>query len=95
MDDIIFGSTNEKLCQRFSKLMQSEYEMSMMGELSCFLGLQVSQRSDGIFISQTKYVKDLLKKFGMVDCSPASTSMSTATKLDEDKKGQKCRHFKL
>ncbi|KAL8087865.1 hypothetical protein AgCh_037851 [Apium graveolens] len=56
VDDIIFGSTNEKLCQRFSKLMQSEYEMSMMGELSYFLGLQVSQRSDGIFISQTKYI---------------------------------------
>ena len=51
VDDIIFGSTNEKLCQRFSKLMQSEYEMSMMGEMSFFLGLQVSQRKDGIFIS--------------------------------------------
>ncbi|KAL8134084.1 hypothetical protein AgCh_009232 [Apium graveolens] len=56
VDDIIFGSTNEKLYQRFSKLMQSEYEMSMMGELSYFLGLQVSQKSDGIFISQTKAV---------------------------------------
>ncbi|KAL8126256.1 hypothetical protein AgCh_013518 [Apium graveolens] len=88
VDDIIFGSTNEKLCQRFSRLMQSKYEMSMMGELSYFLGLQVSQRSDGIFISQTKYVKDLLNKFGMVDCSPASTPMSIATKLDEDEKGK-------
>ncbi|KAL8123749.1 hypothetical protein AgCh_011662 [Apium graveolens] len=88
VDDIIFGFTNEKLCQRFSKLMQSEYEMSMMRELSYFLGLQVNQRSDGIFISQTKYIKDLLKNFGMVDCSPASTPMSTATKLDEDKKGK-------
>ncbi|KAL8156572.1 hypothetical protein AgCh_001607 [Apium graveolens] len=88
VDDIIFGSTNEKLCQRFSKLLQSEYEMRMMGELSYFLGLQVSQRSDDIFIIQTKYVEDLLKKFGMVDCSPASTPMSTATKLDEDKKGK-------
>ncbi|KAL8134751.1 hypothetical protein AgCh_009676 [Apium graveolens] len=88
VDDIIFGSTNEKFCQRFPKLIQSEYEMSMMGELSYFLGLQVSQRSDGIFISQTKYVKDLLKKFGIVDCSPAFTPMSTTTKLDEDKKGK-------
>ncbi|KAL8109911.1 hypothetical protein AgCh_025854 [Apium graveolens] len=88
VDDIIFGSTNEKLCQRFSKLMQSEYKMSMMGELSFFLGLQVNQRSDGIFIIQIKYVKDILKKFGMVDCSLASTPMSTATKLDEDKKGK-------
>ncbi|KAL8112705.1 hypothetical protein AgCh_020140 [Apium graveolens] len=57
VDDIIFGSTNEKLCQRFSNLMQSEYEMSMMGELSYFLGLQVSQKSDGIFISQTRVDK--------------------------------------
>ena len=68
--------------------MQSEYEMSMIGELSYFFGIQVSQISDGIFISQTKYVKDLLKKFGMVDCSPASTPISTSTKLDEDKKGK-------
>ncbi|KAL8148732.1 hypothetical protein AgCh_005919 [Apium graveolens] len=88
VNDIIFGSTNEKLRQRFSKLMQSEYKMSMMGELSYFLELQVSQRSDGIFIIQTKYVKDLLKNFGMVYCSPASTPMSIATKLDEDKKGK-------
>ena len=88
MHDIIFGSTNKKLCQRFSRLMQNEFEMSMMGELSYFLGLQVSQRSDGIFINQTKYVKDLLKRFGMVDCSPASTPISTAIKLDEDKKGK-------
>ena len=67
--------------------MQSEYEISMMGELSYFLGLQFSQKSDGIFISQNKSVKDLLKKFGMVDCSPASTPLSTTIKLDEDKKG--------
>ncbi|KAL8125513.1 hypothetical protein AgCh_012979 [Apium graveolens] len=86
VDDIIFRSTNEKLCQRISRLMHSEYEMSMMGELSYFLSLQVSQRIDGIFVIQTKYVKDLLKKIGMVDCSAASTPMSTATKLDEDKK---------
>ncbi|KAL8103943.1 hypothetical protein AgCh_028234 [Apium graveolens] len=86
VDDIIFGSNKEKICQRFSKLMQSEYEMSMMGELNYFLGLQVSQRSDEIFISQTKYVKYLLKRFGIIDCSPASTPMYTATKLDEDKK---------
>ncbi|KAL8109829.1 hypothetical protein AgCh_025794 [Apium graveolens] len=95
VDDIIFGSTNEKLCQRFLKLMQSEYEMSMMGELSYFLVLQVSQISNEIFISQTKYIKDLLKKFGMVDCSPASNPISTALKLDEDKKGKKCRDLKL
>ena len=88
VDDIIFGSTNEKLFQRFSKLMQSRYEMSMMGELTFFLGLQVHQRSEGIFISQAKYVRDLLKKFDMVECSPAKTPMSTAVKLDADDKGK-------
>jgi hypothetical protein len=50
VDDIIFGSTNDNLCKRFSKLMQSKFEMSLMGELKFFLGLQVSQRTDGIFI---------------------------------------------
>ena len=63
VDDIIFGSTDEKLCKNFAKLMQSKYGMSMMGELNYFLGLQVKQVTDEIFISQTKYVNDLLKKF--------------------------------
>ena len=89
VDDIIFGSTNEKLCQRFSKLMQSNYEMNMMGELTYFLGLHVNQKEDGIFICQSKYVKDLLKKFGMEDSSPAKTPISTSIKLDEDKKGKR------
>ena len=71
VDDIIFGSTDEKLCKRFAKLMQSKYEMSMMGELTYFLGLQVKQVNTGIFISQTKYIHDLLKKFGLIDCSSA------------------------
>ena len=59
VDDIIFGSTNENLCAKFSTLMQSMYEMSMMGELNFFLGLQVKKTEDGIFINQSKYVKDL------------------------------------
>ena len=61
IDDIIFGSTNDALCARVAKLMQSRYEMSMMGELNFFLGLQVNQKPDGIFICQTKYIRDLLK----------------------------------
>ena len=55
VDDIIFGSTNEKMCEEFSGLMQSEFEMSMMGELRFFLGLQIKQESNGIFICQEKY----------------------------------------
>ncbi|KAL8116381.1 hypothetical protein AgCh_022764 [Apium graveolens] len=84
VDDIIFGSTNDRLCKKFAKLMQSRYQMSMMGELSYFLGLQVKQNEEGTFICQTKYTRNLLKKFGMQDCSSASTPMATVTKLDKD-----------
>ncbi|KAL8147934.1 hypothetical protein AgCh_005313 [Apium graveolens] len=84
VDDIIFGSTDAKLCERFAKLMQSRYQMSMMGELSYFLGLQVKQNEEGTFINQFKYTRNLLKKFGMQDCSTTSTPMATATKLDKD-----------
>ena len=73
VDDIIFGSTNENLCAKFSTLMQSRYEMSMMEELNFFLGLQVKQTEDGIFINQSKYVKDLLKKFDLQECTTAKT----------------------
>ena len=84
VDDIIFGSTNDKLCKKFSKLMQSRYQMSMMGEMSYFLGLQVKQTDDGIFINQSKYTKNLLKKFNLQDCTAIATPMATATKLDPD-----------
>ena len=67
---IIFGATNEYFCQEFSKVMQGEFEMNMMGELTFFLGLQVKQTKDGIFINQAKYVKDLLKRFGLEASKP-------------------------
>jgi hypothetical protein len=88
VDDIIFGSADEKLCARFAKLMQSKFEMSMMGELNFFLGLQVKQSKEGIFINQAKYTRDLLKKFGMDSASPMKTPMSPATKLDKDEQGK-------
>ena len=88
VDDIIFGSSNDKLCKRFSKLMTSRYEMSMMGELTYFLGLQVKHTTDGIFINQGKYVTDLLKKFSLVDYSPMKTPMATSIKLDVDPTGK-------
>ncbi|KAK1379914.1 hypothetical protein POM88_026658 [Heracleum sosnowskyi] len=81
VDDIIFGSTNDNLCKRFAELMQSKFEMSMMGELKFFLGLQVSQRSNGIFICQSKYLKEILKKYHMEDSASARTPSSTAIKL--------------
>ncbi|KAK9035730.1 hypothetical protein V6N11_077761 [Hibiscus sabdariffa] len=94
VDDIIFSSTNELLCQDFAKLMQGEFEMSMMGELSFFLGLQIKQRKDGIFINQAKYIKEKLKKFGFENVKPQATPMSSSIKLDKDEKG-KCVDSKL
>ena len=65
VDDIIFGSTDPNFCETFSKLMVTWYEMSMMGELNFFLGLQVKQLQAGIFINQSKYIKDILKKYNI------------------------------
>ena len=66
------------------KLMQGKYEMSMMGELSFFLGLQVHHKIDGIFICQSKYIRDLLKKYHLEDSAPAKTPMPTVVKLDQE-----------
>ncbi|KAK6145186.1 hypothetical protein DH2020_022006 [Rehmannia glutinosa] len=82
VDDIIFGSTNKELCDKFSNLMQSKFEMSMMGELTFFLGLQVKQLKDGTFISRTKYTRDLMKKFGMEEKSYVKIPMNTSIKMD-------------
>nr|GEX45065.1 putative ribonuclease H-like domain-containing protein [Tanacetum cinerariifolium] len=73
VDDIIFGSTNKAWCDEFEVLIKGEFEMSAMDELTFFLGLQVKQLSDGIFISQEKYVKDMLKKFDMESVRTATT----------------------
>nr|GFA09930.1 hypothetical protein [Tanacetum cinerariifolium] len=77
VDDIIFGSTNKDLCKAFEKLMKDKFKMSSMGELTFFLGLQVKQKQDGIFISQDKYVAEILRKFGLTDGKSASTPIDT------------------
>lgn len=87
VDDIIFGSTDSKLCAKFAKLMQDKFEMSMMGELTFFLGLQVKQTEEGILINQTKYTTEILKKFGMENCSAAPTPMNASIKLDKNEGG--------
>lgn len=94
MDDIIFGAANESLCKDFSNIMQSEFEMSMMGELRYFLGLQIHQTKEGIFINQSKYCKELLKKFGMHNAKEISTPMSTSCHLDKDKEGKSVEESK-
>jgi hypothetical protein len=75
VDDIIFGSTNEDDYKEFCELMLKEFEMSMIGELTFFLGFQVKQMREDIFISQEKYTKDLLKRFKMDECKPIKTPM--------------------
>ena len=89
VDDIIFGSTKELLCQEFAETMQVEFEMSMIEELTFFLGLQIKQTKEGIFIHQEEYIKQILKKFGYDGCKKVTTPMSTSTRLDSDSNGQK------
>jgi uncharacterized membrane protein YciS (DUF1049 family) len=84
VDDIIFGSNNSSLVQWFSSAMQSEFEMSMIGELPFFLGLYITERFEGIFISQAKYQREMLKRFQMEDSTPMSTLMVTGCKLSKD-----------
>ncbi|GJR15962.1 putative RNA-directed DNA polymerase [Tanacetum coccineum] len=83
VDDIIFGSTNKSWCDKFEALMKSRFQMSSMGELF-FLGLQVKQKEDGIFISQDKYVAEILKKFDFVSVKTASTPIETQKPLVKD-----------
>jgi hypothetical protein len=87
VDDIIFGSTNQDFCEGFGKMMASEFEMSMIGELSYFLGLQIKQMKNGTFVSQGKYIKDMLNKFGKDDAKAISTSMGINENLDSDASG--------
>nr|GEW04951.1 hypothetical protein [Tanacetum cinerariifolium] len=88
VDDIIFGSTNKELCKAFEKLMKDKFQMSSMGELTFFLGLQVKQKDDGIFISQDNYVAKILKKFGFTDVKSASTPIETKKPLLKDPDGK-------
>ncbi|GJS25785.1 retrovirus-related pol polyprotein from transposon TNT 1-94 [Tanacetum coccineum] len=88
VDDIIFASTTPELCDQFSKIMCSKYKMSMMGKISFFLGLQISQSPRGIFINQSKYALESLNKYGIESCDPVDTPMVEKSKLDEDTQGK-------
>nr|GEU51297.1 putative ribonuclease H-like domain-containing protein [Tanacetum cinerariifolium] len=84
VDDIIFGATNKDLCKSFKKLMKDEFQMSSIGELTFFLALQVKHKNDGIFISQDKYVAEILNKFGLTEGKSASTPIDTEKPLLKD-----------
>ncbi|GKB94069.1 retrovirus-related pol polyprotein from transposon TNT 1-94 [Tanacetum coccineum] len=88
VDDIIFASTTPELCDQFSKIMCSKFKMSMMGKISFFLGLQISQSPRGIFLNQSKYALESLKKYGMESSDPVDTPMVEKSKLDEDTQGK-------
>ena len=88
VDDIIFGSNNNTLCEEFVATMQVEFEMSMMGELTYFLGLQVKQLKHETFLNQSKYYFDLLKKFKMEDCKKVVTPISTNCLMRANEVGQ-------
>ncbi|GJV84776.1 retrovirus-related pol polyprotein from transposon TNT 1-94 [Tanacetum coccineum] len=88
VDDIIFAASTPELCDLFSKIMCLKFKMSMMGKISFFLGLQISQSPRGIFINQSKYALESLKKYGFDSCDLVDTPMVEKSKLDEDKEGK-------
>ena len=88
MDNIIFDPTNDSLCGNFSKLIQAEFKMSMMGELKFFLRLQIKQTNEGIYIHQTKYVKEIIKNFKMDDAKQRKTPMHPTIMLGLNKESK-------
>nr|GEU70070.1 hypothetical protein [Tanacetum cinerariifolium] len=92
VDDIIFGSTNPKYYTKFSDLLVKRFEMSMMGDMKFFLGLQVNQFSNEIFINQSEYILDILKRFGMENCDTVPTPMVEQAKLKLDLVGKLVDH---
>jgi hypothetical protein len=88
MDDIIFAGSSHSLVSSFQKIMENEFQISMMGELNFFLGIQVKEMKKGTFVHQAKYTNDLIKKFNMTELKPVSTPMSSAMSLGPDEDGE-------
>ncbi|GJS76499.1 retrovirus-related pol polyprotein from transposon TNT 1-94 [Tanacetum coccineum] len=88
VDDIIFASTNTAMCDEFSNQMTTKFRMSMMGQMSFFLGLQISQSFRGIFINQSKYASEIVKKYGLNTIDSVNTPMIKNKKLDKDLQGK-------
>jgi DNA-binding MurR/RpiR family transcriptional regulator len=87
VDDIIFGGSSHTLLSSFQKMMENKFQMSIMGELTFFLGIQVKQTKEGIFIHHAKYTKDLIKKINMAKLKPVSTLMITTRLLTRGSTG--------
>jgi hypothetical protein len=88
VDDIIFCGSSHTLLSRFQEMMESEFQMSMMGELTFFLGIQVKQTKQSTFVHQAKYTKDLMKKFNLTEPKLVSTPMSYTASLGPDEDGE-------
>src|ERR1044072_7966291 len=88
VDDIVFGGMSDHMVQLFVRQMESEFEMSLVGELSYFLGLQAKQMTDSMFISHSKYARGLFKKFGLESASHKRTPAATHIKISKDEKGE-------
>ncbi|GJZ40657.1 retrovirus-related pol polyprotein from transposon TNT 1-94 [Tanacetum coccineum] len=95
VDDIIFGSTKKKMCIEFEKMMHKKFQMSSIRELTFFLGLQVKQKEDRIFISQDKYVNEILNKFGFSDVKTAKKPIETQKALLKDADVCACARFQV
>jgi hypothetical protein len=88
VDDIIFGGSSHTIVSGFQEMMEKEFQMSMMGELTFFLGIQVKQMKQDSFMHQAKCTKNLMKKFNKAEHKPVSTPMSTAKSLDPNENGE-------
>jgi hypothetical protein len=88
VDDIIFDGSSHSLVSSFQEIMEKEFQMSMMGELTFFLGIQVKQMKEGTFVHQAKFTKDLMNKFNMAELKPMSMPMGTATSLGPNEDGE-------
>jgi hypothetical protein len=88
VDDIVFGGPSNSLIARFVEDMSRQFEMSMIGELQFFLGLQIKQSKEGTIVHHVKYTKDIVRKFKMEDSKAMATPMSTTAALDADEEGE-------
>ncbi|GJR11376.1 retrovirus-related pol polyprotein from transposon TNT 1-94 [Tanacetum coccineum] len=88
VDDIIFASTNTAMCNEFANQMTTKFTMSMMGQMSFFLGLQISQSPRGIFLNQSKYASEIIKKYGILTSDTVDIPMVEKSKLDKDLQGK-------
>ncbi|KAK2438086.1 putative mitochondrial protein [Trifolium repens] len=96
VDDLLITGSSKEEIDKLTKLLSSEFDMTNLGSLKYFLGLEFTKTSCGILIHQKKYVSDILKRFAMVNCNPANTPMETASSLNEDNEGKSVNstHYK-